>query len=125
MDPSRTPVEADLAWVIQKKRRVRADFPGAARILDQIETGTAEKRVGIRPLEKAPAREGTEIFHQGERVGQITSGGFGPSVDGPVAMGYVRSDLAVPGTGIELMLRGKARPAEIAQLPFIPPKYKR
>ncbi|KCZ54984.1 aminomethyltransferase [Hyphomonas beringensis] len=125
MDPTRDPVEADLAWVIQKVRRERADFPGADRILKARAEGPAEKRVGIRPLERAPAREGTMIEVGGEPVGIVTSGGFGPSVDHPVAMGYVRSDLAEPGTKIDLMVRGKARPAEVVSLPFVPHNYKR
>ncbi|MEO0465460.1 MAG: glycine cleavage system aminomethyltransferase GcvT [Pseudomonadota bacterium] len=125
MDPTRDPVEADLSWLIQKSRRARSDFPGAPRILSALENGPAEKRVGIRPLERAPAREGTEIHVGGERVGTITSGGFGPSVDGPIAMGYVRADLAVAGTEIDLMVRGKARPAVVADLPFVKPNYKR
>lgn len=125
LDTTREPVEADLAWLIQKSRRARADFPGAARILSALEDGPAEKRVGIRPLERAPAREGTEIHVGGAQVGSVTSGGFGPSVDGPIAMGYVRADLAVPGTAVELMVRGKARPAEVCALPFVPARYKR
>lgn len=125
IDETRDPVEAGLQWVIQKARRERADFPGAARILAALENGPAEKRVGIRPLERAPAREGTEIFAGGEPVGIVTSGGFGPSVDGPVAMGYVRAELAAPGTPVELMVRGRARPAEIADLPFGEHRYKR
>lgn len=125
MDASRDPVEADLGWVIQKSRRERADFPGAERILKAFADGPAEKRVGIQPLERAPAREGTEIFADGAPVGTVTSGGFGPSVDRPIAMGYVRSDLAAPGTKIDLMVRGKARPAEVCALPFVQPNYKR
>lgn len=125
LDATREPVEADLAWLIQKSRRTRADFPGAERILAALENGPAEKRVGIRPLERAPAREGTEIHVDGAPVGAVTSGGFGPSVDGPVAMGYIRADLAVPGTAVELMVRGKARPAEVCALPFVKPNYKR
>lgn len=125
MDATRDPIEADLGWVIQKSRRERADFPGAARILNAIENGPAEKRVGIQPLERAPAREGTEIHVNGECVGVVTSGGFGPSVDRPVAMGYVRGDLIKPGTKVDLMVRGKARPAEICALPFVQPNYKR
>ena len=125
MDASRTPVEADLQWVIQKSRRARADFPGASKIIDQLTNGPAEKRVGILPLERAPAREGTEIHVDGVKVGVVTSGGFGPSVDGPVAMGYVRADLAEPGTKIDLMVRGKARAGEVADLPFVKPNYKR
>lgn len=125
MDASRTPVEADLQWVIQKSRRERADFPGADKILDQIANGPVEKRVGIRPLERAPAREGTEIHVNGEKVGVITSGGFGPSVEGPVAMGYIRADLTEPGTPVQLLVRGKERAGEVAALPFIEPNYKR
>lgn len=125
MDTSRDPVEADLAWVIQKSRRERADFPGAERILKALADGPAEKRVGIQPLERAPAREGTEIYLDGEKVGVVTSGGFGPSVDRPIAMGYVRADLTEPGTKIDLMVRGKARPAEVCALPFVPARYKR
>lgn len=125
MDPSRDPVEADLAWVIQKVRRERADFRGAARITKALADGPAEKRVGIRPLERAPAREGTEVHVDGTKVGVVTSGGFGPTVDGPVAMGYVRTDLAKPGTAIDLMVRGKARRGEICALPFTPANYKR
>lgn len=125
MDASRDPIEADLGWVIQKSRRERADFPGADRILKAISEGPAEKRVGIQPLERAPAREGTEIHVNGERVGIVTSGGFGPSVDRPIAMGYVRTDLTAPGTKIDLMVRGKARAAEVCALPFVQPNYKR
>ncbi len=125
MDAGRTPVEAGLSWVIQKARRARADFPGAAKIIDQITSGPAEKRVGIRPLERAPAREGTEIHVNGEKVGMVTSGGFGPSVDGPVAMGYVRADLAEPGTPVQLLVRGKERAGEVAALPFVEANYKR
>lgn len=125
MNPNRDPVEADLAWVIQKSRRERADFPGAERILEALANGPAEKRVGIQPLERAPAREGTEIHLNGEPIGVITSGGFGPSVERPIAMGYVRADLALPGTKIDLMVRGKARPAEVCDLPFVQPNYKR
>jgi aminomethyltransferase len=125
MDPSRDPVEADLSWVIQKRRREAGDFLGAARILKALEHGAAEKRVGIQPLEKAPAREGTEIHVDGVRVGVVTSGGFGPSVDRPIAMGYVRADLAIAGTKIDLMVRGKARAAEVCALPFVQQNYKR
>jgi aminomethyltransferase len=123
--PDISPVEADLAWVIQKRRREAGDFPGAARILRELKEGPARRRVGIRPLERAPAREGTEIFVGGEAVGVVTSGGFGPSIDAPVTMGYVAAAHAAPGTQVDLIVRGKARPAEIASLPFIPARYKR
>ncbi|MEO0882195.1 MAG: glycine cleavage system aminomethyltransferase GcvT [Pseudomonadota bacterium] len=125
IDASRTPVEADLSWLIQKSRRERADFPGAERILHQLENGADSVRVGVQPLGRAPAREGTEIQIDGEGVGVVTSGGFGPSVERPVAMGYVTSKYAVPGTRIDLMIRGKAHDAEVCALPFVDPNYKR
>ena len=125
MDAARTPVEADLQWVIQKSRRERADFPGAAKIMDQYNNGSAEKRVGIQPLGRAPAREGVEIQIDGTHVGTVTSGGFGPSVEKPVAMGYVASAHTEPGTKIDLIIRGKAHPAEVCALPFVQPNYKR
>lgn len=125
MDEGRTPVEAALTWAIAKTRRERADFPGAAKILKQIAEGAGIKRVGIRPHDRAPAREGAEIAVDGEIVGVVTSGGFGPTVGAPVAMGYVRSDLAKPGTALDLMVRGKARPAEITSMPFAPHRFHR
>lgn len=118
MDEATTPVEAALIWAIAKSRRERADFPGARRILDQIENKPARKRVGLALKDRAPAREGTEIHHEGQPVGVVTSGGFGPTVGGPIAMGYVRTDLAAPGTSVELMVRGKAREAEVVKTPF-------
>lgn len=119
------PIAADLAWVIQKSRRARADFPGASKILKSLEVGPARKRVGIQPLERAPAREGTIVLKDGVAIGEVTSGGFGPSVDRPVAMGYVDLAHTAPGTRVELEQRGKTRPAEIATLPFVSPNYKR
>ena len=90
IDETTTPVEADLAWTIGKRRRAEGGFPGAATILRQLAEGTRRKRVGIRPDGRAPAREDTEIVDDaGSRLGKVTSGGFGPSVGGPVAMGYV------------------------------------
>lgn len=125
LGPDVSPVEADLAWVVQKRRREAGDFPGADRILRELKDGPFRKRVGIRPLERAPAREGTEIQINGETIGVVTSGGFGPSVNAPVSMGYVAAAHAAPGTKVDLIVRGKARPAEIAALPFIPQNYKR
>jgi aminomethyltransferase len=125
LDPTISPVEADLAWIIQKRRRSAADFPGAARILKELEQGPARRRVGIRPMTAAPAREGVAVFKDGRQIGVVTSGGFGPSVSGPVSMGYVETAYALPGTQIELMVRGQPRPAEVAPLPFIPHRYAR
>jgi aminomethyltransferase len=126
IDTTTTPVEADLAWTVGKARREAADFPGAAVILDQLRDGPDRKRVGIRPEGRAPARAGTAIHaHGGGPVGVITSGGFGPTVDGPVAMGYVPAALAEPDTPLDLMVRGRALPARVVPLPFTPPRQYR
>jgi aminomethyltransferase len=120
------PVEADLVWAIQKRRRAEGGFPGAAIIQKQIAEGAPRKRVGILPDGKAPARGHTEIADaSGATIGEITSGGFGPSLGGPVAMGYVRADRAALGTQLNLMVRGKALPAKVAAMPFVPHRYHR
>lgn len=126
IDISKTPVAAALSWMISKARRERGDFPGAGRILRELKEGVPSKRVGIRPLGRAPAREGAEIQNtDGETIGIITSGGFGPTVNGPVAQGYVDTTYAKAGTPLKLIVRGKALEAEVATLPFVPAKYKR
>jgi aminomethyltransferase len=126
LDTSKTPVQASLSWMISKSRRERGDFPGAARILKELKEGAASKRVGVKPLGRAPAREGAEIQSaDGVAVGVITSGGFGPTVNGPVAQGYVAASHAKTGTPLKLIVRGKALDAEVAALPFVPHKYKR
>ncbi len=124
IDTATTPIEAGLAWVIGKRRRAEGGFPGAAKILAQLKEGVSRTRVGLRPLGKAPARAHTEIQDgAGNRIGEITSGGFGPSVNAPVAMGYVDSKFAAAGTKVNLMVRGQALPAEVAQMPFAPHRY--
>jgi glycine cleavage system T protein (aminomethyltransferase) len=121
-----TPVEASLVWAMQKRRREQGGFPGAGIVQRQVAEGPPRKRVGILPEGKAPARAHTEIANEhGEVIGEITSGGFGPTVGGPVAMGYVRSDLAAIGTKLQLMVRGKALPARVAAMPFAPHRYHR
>ncbi|HWB46133.1 MAG TPA: glycine cleavage system aminomethyltransferase GcvT [Hyphomicrobiaceae bacterium] len=126
IDESTSPVEADLAWSIQKRRRSEGGFPGADRIQAELAGGPRRKRVGIRPEGKAPARDGTEIMALlGDLAGTVTSGSFGPSVGGPVAMGIVRADYAEPGTPVNLMVRGRALSAEIVPLPFVPHRYVR
>lgn len=125
IDRTTTPVEAGLAWTIGKRRREQGGFPGAEVILRQLAQGADRRLVGIRPDGRAPAREGTEIHHRGETVGKITSGGFGPSVGGPVALGYVASAHAEPGAIITLRLRGRDEPARIVPLPFVPHRYRR
>lgn len=99
--------------------------PGAARILKDIADKPAKKRVGLALKDRAPAREGTEIAVNGEIVGVVTSGGFGPTVGAPIAMGFVRTDLSAPGTQVDLMVRGKARPAEVVKTPFAPHRFYR
>ncbi len=126
IDSATTPVEAGLAWTIGKRRRAQGGFPGAEVVLRQLATGTERKRVGIRPEGRAPAREHTRVTDAGGApIGEITSGGFGPTVGGPVAMGYVESGQAELGTGVKLMVRGRARAGAVAALPFVPPRYYR
>ncbi len=126
IDELTSPIEADLAWVIGKRRRTTWDFPGAAVIRDQLENGTTRRRVGIRPDGRAPARALTEIVAgDGTEAGTITSGGFSPTLSAPIAMGYVRKDLAAPGTALHLMVRGKPLPARVVPMPFVPHRYVR
>lgn len=126
MDPARSPVEAGLAWTIQKARRARADFPGAARILKELADGTAQIRVGLKLLDKAPAREGAAIAGpDGGIIGVVTSGGFGPTVGGPIAMGYVNRAVSTLGTKLSVIVRDQPRAAEVVALPFVPHRYVR
>jgi aminomethyltransferase len=125
LDPSTSPIEADLAWTIQKRRREAKDFPGAARIMREHAEGPARKRVGIRPNDRAPAREGVEIYKDGKKIGVVTSGGFSPVLNAPISMGYVETAHAEIGGGLDLMIRGQARPATIVALPFVPHNYVR
>jgi aminomethyltransferase len=126
IDPATTPVEAGLAFSIGKRRREQGGFPGAEVILHQLAEGPARRLVGIRPEGRAPAREGTAIQRpDGSSIGTVTSGGFGPTVGGPVAMGYVAANAAAPGTEIVLLVRGKPLPARVAELPFVPHRYHR
>jgi aminomethyltransferase len=126
MDENVDPVEANLVWSLGKRRKEARDFPGSARITEHLLNGAGKKRVGLRPEGRAPAREGAEIADKtGRVVGRITSGGFGPSLNAPVAMGYVESEFAANGTKLDLLVRGKAFPAEVAPMPFVPNRYKR
>jgi aminomethyltransferase len=125
LDPTTSPIEADLAWTLQKRRRETKNFPGAKRILREYELGAARKRVGIRPNDRAPAREGVEIFKDGKKIGVVTSGGFSPTLNGPISMGYVETAHAEPGHVVDLMIRGVPRSATITPLPFVPHRYVR
>jgi aminomethyltransferase len=126
IDTTTSPVEAALTWSIQKRRREEGGFPGADRIRRELAEGPSRVRVGILPEGRAPAREGTEItLPDGTPVGIVTSGGFGPSVGGPIAMGYVQAAHAAIDTPLALLVRGKPLPARIAPLPFVPNRFRR
>ena len=124
IDETTSPVEANLTWAIGKRRREAGDFPGAERILRELADGPARRRVGIRSSGRVPAREGAPIKDMaGQNVGTVTSGGHGPTVGGPVAMGYVAADQAKVGTEVILEIRGKDHDAQIVGLPFVPANY--
>ena len=123
MDETRNPAEANLLWSVGKRRKEAGDFPGAANTLH---SRPAFKRIGIRPEGRAPAREGVEIAAKdGRIIGKVTSGGFGPSLNAPIAMGYVETAFEAHGTQVDLMVRGKAMPAVISPMPFVPHSYRR
>ena len=126
IDETTSPVEAGLAWSIGKRRRQDGGFPGAARIQQELAEGPGRRRVGILPDGRAPAREGTQVLDaSGDEIGTVTSGGFGPTAGGPVAMGYVAAEAAQTGRPVSLLVRGKPRPATIVKLPFVPHTYHR
>jgi aminomethyltransferase len=132
IDTTTSPVEARLAWAIQKVRRAggarAGGFPGAARILQELTDGAPRARVGLRPEGRAPMREGTPVFaalEGGEAVGHVTSGAFGPTIQGPVSMGYVPRDLATKGTTVYGEVRGRRMAATVVALPFTPANFKR
>ena len=132
IDTTTTPVEGALEWSMQKSRRsggARAGgYFGAERLLGQLASGTSRRRVGLKPEGRAPVREGTPLFaDQGssEPVGAVTSGGFGPSLNAPVAMGYVPTALAANGTQLFAEVRGQRLPLRVAATPFVPNTYKR
>jgi aminomethyltransferase len=126
LTPEISPIEARLTWSIAKRRRENGGFPGAGVIQRQLAEGPVRRLVGIRPEGRAPAREETEIQDgDGQAIGMVTSGGFGPTVGGPVALGYVARAHAAPGTPLQLLIRGKPHPAEVVALPFVPHRYHR
>jgi aminomethyltransferase len=125
IDTTTSPVEGALTWSIQKRRREEGGFPGAERIQKELREGVKRIRVGIQPDGRQPAREGAEIVKDGRKIGVVTSGGFGPTVNGPVGMGYVETAFAAPGAEVTLMVRGKELPARVAKLPFVPNRFHR
>ncbi len=132
MDEGLNPVEASLTWAIQKVRRAggarAGGFPGDDTILKALETGVDRHRVGLKPEGRAPMRQAVPLFQSedsSEQIGFVTSGGFGPTVEGPVAMGIVADSLHEPGTVLYGELRGKRQPVTVTSLPFTPANFKR
>ena len=126
IDETTSPVEGALTWSISKRRRAEGGFPGAERIQRELKDGPSRLRVGLLPEGRAPAREGTQIMSVDDvEIGVVTSGGFGPTLNGPLAMGYVRADHATIGTAVKLIVRGKPLPAKIVALPFVPNRFYR
>jgi aminomethyltransferase len=121
-----SPIEGALAWSIQKRRREEGGFPGAARIQKQLSGDMSRLRVGFAFEGRAPAREGAEVaLADGTIIGRITSGGFGPSLNAPCAMGYVDKAHASIGANVNVLVRGRALAATIVKMPFVPNRFKR
>ncbi len=130
LDTETTPVEANLNWALSKARRDQGErpggYPGANVIHDQQANGADRKRVGLKPTGRAPVREGVELVDtDGNPAGRVTSGGFSPTLNGPVAMGYVTAELSAPGSQLLALVRGKQLEVEVVPLPFVPQRYYR
>ncbi len=125
LDPATDPVEGDLAFAISKRRRTEGGFPGSDRILKALANGAGRKRVGLSVEGKMPVREGALLFVGTDVVGEVTSGGFAPTVNAPIAMGFVAAAHAAPGTNLEAEVRGKRVPVTVTTLPFVPHHYHR
>ncbi|WP_097063387.1 glycine cleavage system aminomethyltransferase GcvT [Sphingomonas guangdongensis] len=126
LDPETTPIMADLGFALSKRRREEGGFPGHARIMAERDAGAAAKRVGLLVEGRQPVREGASVVDDaGATIGRVTSGGFAPSVGAPIAMAYLPSALAVPGTTVTLVQRGKLHRATVTPLPFVPHRYVR
>ncbi|MEZ5775456.1 MAG: glycine cleavage system aminomethyltransferase GcvT [Hyphomicrobiaceae bacterium] len=124
IDETTSPVEAGLVWSIQKRRRAEGGFPGADRVKAELAAGPARKRIGIRPEGRQPVRDGAPVLDaSGREIGRVTSGGFGPSVNGPIAMGYVEAASAALDTPLQVVVRDKPLPAKVAALPFVPSRF--
>lgn len=125
LDEATTPVEADLGWTIPSRRRQDRRFPGADVIVAQLEHGPPRRRVGLRPAGRKPVRDGARLLLDGRPVGHVTSGGFGPTVGGPIAMGYVEAGAHIIGTALEADVRGSLVACRVVDLPFVPHRYVR
>ena len=126
LDPTISPIEASLDFAVSRRRLKAEDFPGAARAIGELAGRLERRRVGLRVLEGAPAREGAEIADEaGAVVGVVTSGGFSPSLSAPIAMGYAPPALAEPGASLSVIVRGKRQAAQVVAMPFVPHRYRR
>jgi aminomethyltransferase len=126
LDQHTTPVEADLTFALSKRRRAEGGFPGWHRIAKELEEGAIRKRVGLRVEGRQPVREGALVLDgEGNEVGKVTSGGFSPSLEAPIAMAYVPWDSAEPGNAITLESRGKLFTGTVTPMPFVPHRYQR
>lgn len=126
LDEATTPIAADLAFAISKRRRSEGGFPGAARILKELEEGPIIRRVGLAVLGRQPVREGAMVIDgEGNEVGRVTSGGFSPSLEAPIAMAYVPFGMTAPSTSVTLAQRGKIFQASVVTMPFVPHRYRR
>ncbi len=124
INESTTPIEANLKWAISKRRREEGGFVGYDKIKSDMNGGLDRLRVGLKPEGKIIAREGVKIFSEvDQEIGSITSGTFGPSVNGPIAMGYVKINFSKPGTKVLLEIRGKKYDANVYELPFYKKSY--
>jgi aminomethyltransferase len=126
LDETISPIEADLAWTIPKRRREAADFPGAERILAEYQGGASRIRVGLKPDGRRPVREHTELRSlDGDSIGLVSSGGYGPTVEHPIAMAFVPPAFAMLGTTVVADVRGAEVPCTVVDLPFVSPRYVR
>ena len=126
LDETVSPIEANLAFAVSRRRRKAGDLPGAARIKRELAGGPSRLRVGLRVLEGAPAREGAQILDErGAPLGFVTSGGFAPSLGAPIAMGFVPPSRSEIGTPLRVVVRGRPQGAEVAAMPFVPHRYHR
>jgi aminomethyltransferase len=126
LDEQTTPVEADLGFAISKRRRAEGGFPGASRIQQELEGSIVTRRVGLRVEGRQPVREGALVLDgEGNEVGRVTSGGFSPMVEAPIAMAYVPVGMAEAGTSVTISQRAKIFQAKVAPMPFVPHRYHR
>lgn len=125
LDPATDPIEGDLSFAISKRRRTEGGFPGSDRILKALANGVGRKRVGLSVDGKMPVREGALLFAGADVVGEVTSGGFAPTVNAPIAMGFLAAPHSAPGTNLEAEVRGKRVPVTVTTLPFVPHHYHR